>query len=177
MATTELLQARVEGQPSIYAYELPEVPSHRGLLKVGYTVRTAEERVAEQCRTAHLKYKIVLVRSAMKADGTSFDDHLMSTHACCHDVAGWFEWTCTGILVFLLLNVLRMKLQHKSACSCGHCHTDPLCPHGHLPHNGESHAACSSTANTPDGSPLPITGEGQGERLLSPINVNNPHSK
>ncbi len=35
MATTELLQARVEGQPSIYAYELPEVPSHRGLLKVG----------------------------------------------------------------------------------------------------------------------------------------------
>lgn len=75
MATTELLQARVEGQPSIYAYELPEVPSHRGLLKVGYTVRTAEERVAEQCRTAHLKYKIVLVRSAMKADGTSFDDH------------------------------------------------------------------------------------------------------
>ena len=75
MATTELLQARVEGQPSIYAYELPEVPSHRGMLKVGYTVRTAEERVAEQCRTAHLKYKIVLVRSAMKADGTSFDDH------------------------------------------------------------------------------------------------------
>ena len=65
----------MEGQPSIYAYELPEVPSHRGLLKVGYTVRTAEERVAEQCRTAHLKYKIVLVRSAMKADGTSFDDH------------------------------------------------------------------------------------------------------
>ena len=75
MATTELLRSRVEGQPSIYAYELPEVPSHRGMLKVGYTVRTAEERVAEQCRTAHLKYKIVLVRSAMKADGTSFDDH------------------------------------------------------------------------------------------------------
>ena len=112
-----------------------------------------------------------------------FTDHLMSTHACCHDVAGWFEWTCTGILVLLLLNVLRMKLQHKSACSCGHCHTDPLCPHGHLPHNGESHAACSSTAsthghchchdaacsstaNTPDGSPLPITGEGQGERVF-----------
>lgn len=65
----------MEGQPSIYAYELPEVPSHRGMLKVGYTVRTAEERVAEQCRTAHLRYRIVLVRSAMRADGTSFDDH------------------------------------------------------------------------------------------------------
>ena len=75
MATQDLLQGKVEGQPSIYAYELPDVPSHRGMLKVGYTVRTAEERVAEQCRTANLKYKIVLVRSAMKADGTSFDDH------------------------------------------------------------------------------------------------------
>ncbi len=43
MATQELLQARVEEQPSIYAYELPDVPTHRGLLKVGYTVRTAAE--------------------------------------------------------------------------------------------------------------------------------------
>ena len=53
MATTELLQARVEGQPSIYAYELPEVPSHRGLLKVGYTVRTAEERHRYRQRRRH----------------------------------------------------------------------------------------------------------------------------
>ncbi len=75
MATTDLLQSRVEGQPTIYAYELPDVPDHRGMLKVGYTTRTAEERIDEQCKTANLKYQIVLVRSAMKADGTSFDDH------------------------------------------------------------------------------------------------------
>lgn len=60
-----------------------------------------------------------------------FTDHLMSTHACCHDVAGWFEWTCTGILVLLLLNVLRMKLQHKSACSCGHNHEGHCHCHEH----------------------------------------------
>lgn len=51
-----------------------------------------------------------------------FTNHLNSTHACCHDVAGWFEWLCTGVLALLLLNVLRMKLMHRSACSCGHCH-------------------------------------------------------
>ncbi len=56
-----------------------------------------------------------------------FTEHLSSTHACCHDVAGWFEWLCTGVLALLLLNVVRMKLQHKSACTCGpehggHCH-------------------------------------------------------
>ena len=81
-----------------------------------------------------------------------FTDHLNSTHACCHEVASWFEWTCTAILTLLLLNVLRMKLQHKSACSCGHdhhdychddhhghchCHTDSLSPHEHLPIAGE----------------------------------------
>ena len=79
-----------------------------------------------------------------------FTAHLMDTHACCHDAAGWFEWICTGVLILLLLNVARMKLQHQSACSCGHehGHTDPLCPDGHLPLYGESHAACSSTANT-----------------------------
>ena len=54
---------------------------------------------------------------------TWFTDHLSNTHACCHDVAGWFEWLCTGILALLLLNVLRMKLMHKSACSCGHDHS------------------------------------------------------
>ncbi len=71
-----------------------------------------------------------------------FTDHLMSTHACCHDVAGWFEWTCTGILVLLLLNVLRMKLQHKSACSCGHAHEG----HCHC-HDRHDHCGCHTHEN------------------------------
>lgn len=75
MATTDLLQSKIQQQPTIYAYELVGVPSHHGLLKVGYTVRDAETRVAEQCKTANLNYKIVLVRPAMRRDGSSFDDH------------------------------------------------------------------------------------------------------
>lgn len=51
-----------------------------------------------------------------------FTEHLSNTLACCHDVVGWFEWLCTGILVLLLLNVLRMRLQHKHTCSCHHDH-------------------------------------------------------
>ena len=62
-----------------------------------------------------------------------FTDHLSNTHACCHDVAGWFEWLCTSILVLLLLNVLRMRLMHQSACSCGH-------EHGH--DHGHHHCHC-----------------------------------
>lgn len=61
-----------------------------------------------------------------------FTDHLSNTHAHCHEVASWFEWTCTAILALLLLNVLRMRLTHQSACSCGHgdhchCHDEESC--------------------------------------------------
>lgn len=75
MAATDLLQSKVQQTPTIYAYELVGVPSHEGLLKVGYTVRDAETRVAEQCKTAGVAYKIVLERPAMCKDGRSFDDH------------------------------------------------------------------------------------------------------
>ena len=97
-----------------------------------------------------------------------FTDHLNDTHACCHEVAGWFEWTCTGILTLLLLNVLRMKLMHKSACGCGHEHDshhshcscdshDSCCGHhshhshhSHSPHQQEStktYMVCGMTCN------------------------------
>lgn len=75
MAKTNLLQNRVADTPVIYAYELVGVPSHKGLLKVGYTVRNPDVRVAEQLKTAHVDYRIVLKRNAMRKDGSSFDDH------------------------------------------------------------------------------------------------------
>ena len=75
MSTQNLLQSKIEQTPVIYAYQLVGVPDHEGLLKVGYTVRDAETRVAEQCRTAGLQYRIVLCRPAMRKDGSSFDDH------------------------------------------------------------------------------------------------------
>ena len=75
MAKINLLQNRVTDTPVIYAYELVGVPSHKGLLKVGYTVRDPEVRVAEQLKTAHVDYRIVLKRNAMRKDGSSFDDH------------------------------------------------------------------------------------------------------
>lgn len=75
MAKEELLQKRTEERPAIYAYELTGVESHKGLLKVGYTVRDPHLRVAEQLRTAGLTCRIVMIRSAMRKDGSSFDDH------------------------------------------------------------------------------------------------------
>ena len=75
MAKSELLRKRVEHTPFIYAYELIGVPSHDGMLKVGYTVRDPEKRVEEQLKTSHVKYRIVMKRNAMRKDGSTFDDH------------------------------------------------------------------------------------------------------
>ena len=60
--------------PTIYAYRLPGVDSHNGYLKIGYTDRTAKERIEEQLHTSKLKYEIVLVESAMSNDGSCFTD-------------------------------------------------------------------------------------------------------
>ena len=60
--------------PTIYAYRLPGVDSHKGFLKIGYTDRTAKERIEEQLHTSKIKYEIVLVESAMTNDGSCFTD-------------------------------------------------------------------------------------------------------
>ena len=68
---------RPEATPVIYAYE-DSNPQYAGLLKIGYTARDAKTRVAEQYPTKRpgaTPYRIVFEKSAMKNDGTVFDDH------------------------------------------------------------------------------------------------------
>lgn len=62
--------------PIVYAYEDTH-PQYRGLLKIGYTTRSAAERVAEQyptVRPGDLPYRIVFEEAAMRNDGTTFTD-------------------------------------------------------------------------------------------------------
>ncbi len=61
--------------PKIYAYELIDVPSHKGLLKVGYTSRTSQDRIAEQLKTSGIQYRIVYEEQAIRNDGSVFTDH------------------------------------------------------------------------------------------------------
>ncbi len=60
--------------PTIYAYSLPGVESHKGYLKIGYTDRTAKVRIDEQLHTTKLNYEIALVESAMTNAGSCFTD-------------------------------------------------------------------------------------------------------
>ena len=73
----EFFPPRPDAKPLIYAYT-DSNPQLAGLLKVGYTTRDAQSRVAQQYPTKRpgaLPYKIVLEHSAMRADGSAFTDH------------------------------------------------------------------------------------------------------
>lgn len=70
----EFFASRPSVTPTIYAYEMIGVESHKGYLKIGYTDRTAVERVKEQLRTPSIPYRIVFTCPAMRADGSCFRD-------------------------------------------------------------------------------------------------------
>ncbi len=66
---------RPEINPTIYAYE-DNNPKYNGLLKVGYTAKTVQQRVGQQYPILRPfdTYKIVLEESAIREDGTTFTD-------------------------------------------------------------------------------------------------------
>ena len=90
-----------EINPTIYAYELIGVDSHKGLFKVGYTVRNAQDRVAEQLKTSRLEYKIVLEEVAIRNDGTAFTDHEVHQHLKRRSIkredGEWFKCTVKDV--------------------------------------------------------------------------------
>jgi hypothetical protein len=74
----ELFPPRPPAHPKIYAYEDGN-PEYKGLLKVGFTVKEVEQRVAQQYPTKRpdgkIPYRIVFAESAMYSDGGNFSDH------------------------------------------------------------------------------------------------------
>ncbi len=75
MSKKEFFPLRPEINPTIYAYSLVDVESHKNRIKVGYTERNVKKRIKEQLQTSGIKYKILFEESAMKKDGSSFTDH------------------------------------------------------------------------------------------------------
>lgn len=101
MRRKEFFPPRPFVNPTIYAYELVGVPTHTGLLKIGFTDRDAQSRIAEQLKTARLQYNIVFEESAMKNDGTSFTDHDIHRYLRKQSIANpegeWFRCTVKDI--------------------------------------------------------------------------------
>lgn len=52
MADNQFFAPRPQINPTIYAYELVDVPSHKGYIKVGFTERNVKSRIKERCTPA-----------------------------------------------------------------------------------------------------------------------------
>ena len=77
MSKFDFFPERPETTPIIYAYEEPGNPELKGMLKVGFTSRTIEERMAEHYPTlkpGEQPYRVVFTAPAMRTDGTTFRD-------------------------------------------------------------------------------------------------------
>ncbi|MBD5407255.1 MAG: restriction endonuclease [Treponema sp.] len=96
----EFFPNRPQSVPQIYAYSDTRFPN---MLKVGYTTKDVEERVAEQypTLTPEKSYKIKYVAPAMKNDGTTFTDHdvhkVLKKKGFSNPNGEWFKCTVKDI--------------------------------------------------------------------------------
>ena len=75
ISLSQILQSRPAVCPTIYGYILPDVPTHKGYIKIGYTDKEdVEQRIKEQIHTVGLHHKTLFTVSAMRDDGTCFTD-------------------------------------------------------------------------------------------------------
>ena len=63
-------------KPQIYAYTTPEISTHDGWTKIGYTEKqTVEERIKQQTHTADIKFNIEWYELAQYTDGNKRGDY------------------------------------------------------------------------------------------------------
>lgn len=106
MPRTDFFPLRPAANPTIYAYEDKMYP---GLLKIGYTIKTAQERVAEQypvLRPGDKPYKIVLDEPAVKENGSTFTDHdvhrLLKKRGFANPEGEWFRCSVTDVMAAII---------------------------------------------------------------------------
>ncbi|MDE6411963.1 MAG: GIY-YIG nuclease family protein [Clostridia bacterium] len=91
---------RPQSAPKIYAYSDTRFPN---MLKVGYTTKSVEERVADQypVLTPERSYKIEHTETAMKNDGTTFMDHevhdVLKKKGFYNPSGEWFKCTVADV--------------------------------------------------------------------------------
>jgi len=111
MANQEFFPPRPGVEPKIYAYEDTH-PQYAGLLKIGYTTKSVQERVAQQYQTlrpGERPYRIVLEETAIRSDGTVFTDHdvhqMLRINGIQQAGGEWFR--CTVEQVKSAINAVR----------------------------------------------------------------------
>jgi len=101
----EILAPKPQARPRIYAYSI-EDKAHKGLLKVGQTIRDVKQRVAEQTKTAAITATIILNESAERDDGSIISDHevraALIRKGCENPQLEWMRCTVKDVKAVLL---------------------------------------------------------------------------
>lgn len=99
---------RPDVNPRIYVYSMPDNAGdlRRGELKIGYTTRTAVERIHEQSGAMRINPKILLDIPAVKYDGTYFKDHdihrVLRSKGTINTDGEWFKTTLNDVKAAIL---------------------------------------------------------------------------
>ena len=105
MSKKEFFPQRPEVNPKIYAYKI-DAPNRKGLLKIGFTTRSAQERIKEQLQTSGVEYEIVFIEPAMRNDGSSFTDreihHYLRKKSFKNPDGEWFKCTVSDVKAAIL---------------------------------------------------------------------------
>jgi UDP-N-acetylglucosamine transferase subunit ALG13 len=114
MPIDDFFPIRPAATPTIYAYSSTH-PAHAGLLKVGYTERSASARIAEQFPPGVNSYVIELIEPAMRSDGSSFTDRDVHRHLRSRGIQNtsheWFR--CTASQVRAAVIAVRERIANE----------------------------------------------------------------
>lgn len=107
MPKLDFFPQKPDATPIIYGYTEPNNPELEGLIKVGFTARTIDERMHEHYPTLKpgtKPYEVVFIEPAVRSDGSSFLDHPVHDkleqygHMRLRDADGKkTEWVCCTV--------------------------------------------------------------------------------
>ena len=101
----EILAPKPHARPRIYTYSIAD-EAHKGLLKVGQTTRDVKQRIAEQTKTAAIKFEIELDESAEREDGSIITDHevraALKQRGCENTTLEWMRCTVKDVKAVLI---------------------------------------------------------------------------
>ena len=109
----QLFPIRPDASPRIYAYEDVQYPD---MLKIGYTIRDVQKRVAEQypvLRPGKKPYTIVLDEPAIRTDGSTFTDkdvhRYLDRKGLKHINGEWFKCTVKDVRAAIVALTTRIE--------------------------------------------------------------------
>lgn len=97
MDIKSIINTKEEIKPSVYAYIIPDYPKRLGWVKIGYTDREVEKRIAEQSHTVGVETQTLWNHIARFNSGEYFKDHQFHSYLAKHSIPRekgkeWFDF-------------------------------------------------------------------------------------